>query len=48
MTVPPILAITGLLAKTKPPPNDIPFINLPDEGAKLLEVVKSRLKTSQN
>jgi molybdopterin-guanine dinucleotide biosynthesis adapter protein len=47
MTVQPILAITGLLAKTNQPPSDIPFINLPDEGAKLLEVVKSRLKTSQ-
>jgi molybdopterin-guanine dinucleotide biosynthesis adapter protein len=48
MSVPPILAITGILAKAKQPPNEIPFISLPDEGAKLLELVKSQLKTSQN
>jgi molybdopterin-guanine dinucleotide biosynthesis protein MobB len=47
MTIPPILAITGLIAKAKQPPSDIPFINLPAEGVKLLEVVKNYLKTSQ-
>jgi molybdopterin-guanine dinucleotide biosynthesis protein len=46
--IPPILAISGLIAKTKQPPSDIPYINLPEEGPKLLEIVKNRLKTSQN
>jgi molybdopterin-guanine dinucleotide biosynthesis adapter protein len=44
-TVPPILAITGLIAKNKPPTSEIPFINLPDEGAQLLELVKNHLAT---
>ena len=47
-TVPPILAITGLIAKTEQPSSDIPYINLPDEGPKLLEIVRSHLKTGQN
>jgi molybdopterin-guanine dinucleotide biosynthesis protein MobB len=47
-TVPPILAITGLIAKTKPPASEIPFINLPDEKDKLLELVKKHLVASQN
>jgi molybdopterin-guanine dinucleotide biosynthesis protein MobB len=42
-TVPPILAITGLIAKNKPPASEIPFINLPDEGAQLIELVKNHL-----
>ncbi len=46
ITVPPILAITGLIAKTKQP-SDIPFIKLPDEGPKLLELVKNHLETNQ-
>lgn len=47
-SVPPILAITGLIAKNKPQTNDIPYVNLPEEGAKLLELVKNHLTTSQN
>lgn len=46
-TVPPILAITGLIAKNKPPENGVPIINLPEEGSKLLAFVKNRLITSQ-
>ena len=46
-SVPPILAITGLIAKNKPPSNRIPYINLPDEGAKLLELVKNHLEASR-
>jgi molybdopterin-guanine dinucleotide biosynthesis protein MobB len=47
-TVPPILAITGLITKNKPPENKIPIINLPDEGNKLLEIIKKHLPTKQN
>jgi molybdopterin-guanine dinucleotide biosynthesis protein MobB len=47
-TVPPILAITGLIAKNKPPTSEIPFINLPDEGAQLLELIKNHLATRGN
>ena len=46
--VPPILAITGLIAKNKPQTNKIPYLNLPDEGDKLLEIVKNHLKASKN
>jgi molybdopterin-guanine dinucleotide biosynthesis protein MobB len=41
--VPPILAITGLIAKEKQPPNKIPIVNLPEESEKLLEIVKAHL-----
>jgi len=47
-SVPPILAITGLVAKNKPQTNKIPYVNLPDEGAKLLEIVKNHLNASKN
>lgn len=47
-TVPPILAITGLIAKNNPQTNQIPYINLPDEGGKLLEIVKNHIGTRQN
>jgi molybdopterin-guanine dinucleotide biosynthesis adapter protein len=47
-TVPPILAITGLIARNKPPEKGIPFINLPDEGDKLLSIVKRHLPTNRN
>ena len=43
-TVPPILAITGLITKNQPPPNKIPYINLLYEGEKLLEGVKKYLE----
>lgn len=42
-SVPPVLAITGLIAKTKSPPSEVPYINLPDEGPKLLDLVKEHL-----
>jgi molybdopterin-guanine dinucleotide biosynthesis protein MobB len=42
--VPPILAITGLIAKNKPALSKLPIVDLPDEGAKLLDIVKSHLK----
>ena len=45
-SVPPILAITGLIAKNKPQTNKIPYIKLPEEGDKLLELVKNHLQTS--
>ncbi len=44
--VPPILAITGLIAKNKLQKNKIPYINLPEEGNRLLELVKNHLQTS--
>jgi molybdopterin-guanine dinucleotide biosynthesis protein B len=42
-TIPPILAITGLIAKEKPQTGKIPCIDLPKDREKLLEIVKSRL-----
>ena len=45
--VPPILAITGLIAKNKPQTNKIPYFSLPEEGNKLLELVKNHLQTSE-
>ena len=47
-TVPPILAITGLIAKNKTQTNKIPYVNLPDEGAELLEIVKNHLESRRN
>jgi len=47
-TVPPILAITGLIAKNKPAENGVPFIDLPDEGDQLLTLIKKHLPASQN
>jgi molybdopterin-guanine dinucleotide biosynthesis protein B len=47
-SVPPILAISGLVAKTKQILSDIPYIDLPDQGPKLLEIVKNHLITRQN
>ena len=44
--VPPILAITGLIAKNKPQTSKIPYIDLPEEGPKLLELVKKHLDAS--
>ena len=46
-TVPTIIAITGLITKNKPPPNEIPFIKLPEEGTQLLELVKKQLIISK-
>lgn len=46
-SVPPILAITGLIAKNKPQTNKIPYINLPEEVDKLLELVKNHLQNSE-
>jgi molybdopterin-guanine dinucleotide biosynthesis protein B len=47
-TVPPLLAITGIIAKNKPSTSEIPFINLPDEGSKLIDLVKNHLAAKQN
>jgi molybdopterin-guanine dinucleotide biosynthesis adapter protein len=47
-SVPPILAITGLIAKNKPQTDKIPCINLPDEGSKLLKLVKTHLEAGKN
>jgi len=43
-TVPPILAITGLIAKNGPQKNNIPYIKMPDEEDALLQIVKKYLK----
>ncbi|MGE5533225.1 MAG: molybdopterin-guanine dinucleotide biosynthesis protein B [Bacillota bacterium] len=43
-SVPPVLAITGLIAKEKQPPNKIPIINIPDEADKLLAIIKTHLE----
>ena len=43
--VPPILAITGLIAKNNHPSNKIPYIKLPEEGDKLLELVRKHLES---
>jgi molybdopterin-guanine dinucleotide biosynthesis protein MobB len=47
-SVPPILAITGLIGKHKPQETKIPYFNLPDEEEKLLEIVKSHLELPKN
>ena len=47
-SVPPIIAISGLIAKNKPSASKIPFINLPDEGPQLLELVKKHLAANKN
>jgi len=44
-TVPPILAIAGLIAKEKSQTGKIPWIDLPQDKEKLLEIVKSHLET---
>jgi molybdopterin-guanine dinucleotide biosynthesis adapter protein len=46
--VPPILAISGLVAKTKPASSDILYIDLPMEGDELLEIVKTHLEPREN
>ena len=47
-SVPPVLAITGLIAKEKQPPNKIPMINLPNEANKLLTMVKTHLEATKH
>jgi molybdopterin-guanine dinucleotide biosynthesis protein B len=42
-SVPPILAITGLVAKNKPTSSYIPYIDLPSEAARIIEIVKNHL-----
>jgi molybdopterin-guanine dinucleotide biosynthesis protein B len=42
--VPPVLAIAGLIAKDKPKGSKIPYVDLPDDEEKLLEIVKSYLE----
>ncbi len=46
-SVPPIIAITGLIAKNKTSTSEIPFIDLPNEGTKLIELVKNNLNKAQ-
>ena len=46
-SVPPILAITGVIAKNKPQTNTVPYINLPDEADKLLQLVKNHLEANK-
>jgi len=43
-TVPPILAITGLIAKENPQTDGIPCIDLPRDKKRLLDIVKSNLE----
>jgi molybdopterin-guanine dinucleotide biosynthesis adapter protein len=45
--VPPILAITGLIAKDSPPPSKIPMLNFPEEADKLLTIVKTHLDATK-
>jgi molybdopterin-guanine dinucleotide biosynthesis adapter protein len=47
-SVPPVLAITGLIARKKQPPNKIPLINLPNEADKLLAMVKTYLEAPKH
>ena len=47
-TVDPILAITGLVTKSKLPRSEIPTLDLPDEGPQLLELLKKHLQTHKN
>jgi molybdopterin-guanine dinucleotide biosynthesis protein MobB len=45
-TVPPIIAVTGVIGKQKPKIKlEIPILNIPDEGEHLLKLVKEHLKT---
>lgn len=46
-SVPPILAITGLIAKNKPQVTKIPLLDLPNEGTQLLEIVKKHITISE-
>jgi molybdopterin-guanine dinucleotide biosynthesis protein MobB len=46
-TVPPILAITGVIVKDNCQPNAIPYINLPNERDKLLKLVKNQLHSNK-
>ena len=45
-TVPPIIAVAGVIGKQKPEIKlEIPILNIPDEGEQLLKLVKEHLKT---
>ena len=48
-TVPPIIAVAGIVAKnsTSPSYKDIPFIRVPEEGQKLLALIKQQLSQSR-
>jgi len=46
-SVPPILAITGIIAKNKPQVTKIPLLDLPNEGTQLLDIVKNHITTSK-
>jgi molybdopterin-guanine dinucleotide biosynthesis adapter protein len=47
-TIPPVLAITGIIEKSAAELHDIPYVDLPNQGATLLEIVKKHLVTTQN
>jgi molybdopterin-guanine dinucleotide biosynthesis protein MobB len=45
-TVPPIIAVAGMIGKQKPEIKlKIPILTLPDEGEQLLKLIKEHLKT---
>ena len=46
-TVPPILAISGLIAKENPQTGGIPCIDLPGDKERLLDIVKSHLEPAK-
>ena len=46
-TVPPIIAVAGVIGKQKPEIKlEIPILNIPNEGEQLLKLVKEHLKTT--
>ena len=44
----PILAITGIIAKSGSRFHEVPYIDLPNQGEQLLKIVRKCLATSQN
>jgi len=46
-SVPPILAITGVIAKNKPQVTKIPLLDLPNDGTQLLDIVKKHITASE-
>lgn len=48
MSVAPVVAVTGLVAKNKPAQSQIPIIDLPSEEDKLLDIIKKHLTQASN
>ena len=46
-SVPPILAISGIIAKNKPYSTKIPYLDLFDEGAQLVDIVRKCLTVNK-